>query len=195
MTYREKKRVGRGRGRLMAVCVLLSLVGTLGGTTVWAAELEERTRQAYDTYAEQTRQFFLKHTATDRPRSADEPARAPTLRAGGVVVGPGGEDGIIGVPGGLLHQWVGTVFILGVTLDDVLNLSHDYAEYPAIYEPVIASQLLSREDDTFRVLLRLEERDWHSLGRVGRLVDHSLHPYERHASLFDVERDRDQGSG
>jgi hypothetical protein len=161
MGHREEKSVGKRRGRLMAACVLLSLVGilvgTLGGTTVWGAELEERTRQAYDTYAEQTRQFFLKHIATDRPRSADEPARAPTLRAGGVVVGPGGEDGIIGVPGGLLHHWVGTVFIPGVTLDDVLNLSHDYAEYPAIYEPVIASQLLSREDDTFRVLLRLEE--------------------------------------
>ena len=158
MEHREEKRVGRGRGRLMAVCVLLSLGGTLGGTTVWGAEFEERTRQAYNAYAEQTRQFFMEHIATDGPRSTGEPARSPTLRAGGIVVGPGGEDGIIGVPGGLLHHWVGTVFIPGVRLDDVLRLSHSYTEYPAIYEPVVASQLLGREDDTFLVLLRLEER-------------------------------------
>jgi hypothetical protein len=147
----------------MAVCLLLSL----GGAIVLAGEFEERTRHAYDAYAEQTRQFFLEHIATDGTRSTGVPAPSQTLRAGGIVVGPGGEDGIIGIEAGLLHHWVGTVFIPGVTLDDVLALSHTYTEYPAIYEPVIGAQLLDREDDTFRVLLRLHE----SAGIVSAVLD------------------------
>lgn len=132
----------------------MSLVVTL----VRGAEFEERTRRAYDAYAEQARQFFLEHIPTDGSRWAGEPARTARLRAGRIVAGPGREDGIIGVPGGLVHHWVGAVFIPNVTLDAALRLSQTYAEYPAIYESVIASRFFGREGDRFRVLLRLEER-------------------------------------
>lgn len=60
------------------------------------------------------------------------------------------------VPGGLVHHWVGAVFIPDFSLDAAL--AQTYADYPVIYESVIAVQLLDREGDTFRVQLRLEER-------------------------------------
>ena len=145
--------MAKGRRRLLAVCVLVSLAVTL----VRGAELEERTRRAYDVHAAQARQLFLKDVSADGSR-VGEPAPEALLQAGRVVAGPGREDGIVGVPGGLVHHWVGAVFIPDVTLDDVLDLAQTYAEYSVIYESVVASRFLGREGDTLRVLLRLEER-------------------------------------
>jgi hypothetical protein len=62
------------------------------------------------------------------------------------------------VPGGLVHHWVGGAFIPNVTLDAALRLSQTFSEYASIYKSIIASEFLGREDDRFRVRLRIEER-------------------------------------
>jgi hypothetical protein len=61
----------------------------------------------------------------------------------------------IPVPGGLIHHWIATAFIPGVTLDQTLALVQDYDHQQQFYRPdVEQSRLISRQGDEFRVFLR-----------------------------------------
>jgi hypothetical protein len=139
--------MGRSRRSLPALVALAVCV--VSAAAVAAVELEPRTSRAYDAYVERARQAFL-----SRVRSAGP---VPPAGRGVLSARPGGEDGIVSVPGGLVHHWVGTAFIPGVTLRTVLGVARAYPSYSTIYESVIRSTLLECRDETYRVLLRLRE--------------------------------------
>jgi hypothetical protein len=137
---------GRYSRRFVLMTVTLC-VGLAPGA--WAAELQPRTNDAYDVYLEQAKQAFLARIEKGGPVVA--------RRGGALSARPGREDGIIGVPGGLVHHWIGAAFIPQVTLAEVLDVSRAYPAYSSIYESVIRSTLLDRQGDTYRILLRLKE--------------------------------------
>ncbi len=57
--------------------------------------------------------------------------------------------------GGMIHHWVGVIFIPGVKLDDVLRVLEDYNHQSIYYAPdVERSKIESRDGDHFRVFLR-----------------------------------------
>jgi len=57
--------------------------------------------------------------------------------------------------GGLIHHWVGAVFISGATLPDVLRILQDYDHHAQYYAPdVEQSKIESRDDRHFQVFLR-----------------------------------------
>jgi hypothetical protein len=61
----------------------------------------------------------------------------------------------IACPGGMIHHWVGVVFIPGAKLDDVLGVLEDYDHQSTIYSPdVERSKIESHDGDHFRVFLR-----------------------------------------
>ena len=61
----------------------------------------------------------------------------------------------IDVPGGIIHHWVGVVFVPGATLDQAVALLQDYDRHADVYKPTVArSKLLARSGDTFTVYLR-----------------------------------------
>ncbi len=58
-------------------------------------------------------------------------------------------------PDGMIHHWVGLVFIPGAKLPDVLGVLQDYDHQATYYAPdVERSRIESRNGDHFRVLLR-----------------------------------------
>lgn len=60
------------------------------------------------------------------------------------------------VDGGQIHHWVGSVFVPGVTLDDVLaQLRRHAGNESRFYEDVLASRLLSNAGDRDAVYLKL----------------------------------------
>jgi hypothetical protein len=62
------------------------------------------------------------------------------------------------IPGGLIHDWVGTAFLPGATLPQVLALVQNYDHFSRYYQPdVQASRLLSRDGDDFRIFMRLRK--------------------------------------
>ena len=116
---------------------------------VAAADLQSRTAQAFDKYAdEMTRDFVsraLKNSTTAR-------------RCDGVIIARAGNgDGILDVPDGLIHHWLGLAFVQGATLKDVNQVARDYSAYPKVYKAVVSSKVLSQQGDTYRVLIRLKE--------------------------------------
>lgn len=62
------------------------------------------------------------------------------------------------VPDGLIHDWVGAVFIPGTTLEKTLALVQDYDSHKNIYAEVIDSKLLHRDGNEFKVYLRLRKK-------------------------------------
>lgn len=141
-------RTGARAGLLLAVLSIVVYVATWGPRPALASELQARTAQAYEQYLARVTRDFLSRA------SGNDPADTP--KAGAVVAGPAREDGIINVPGGLVHNWVGTGFIRGVGLREVVELSRAYEEFPRIHKGVVTSRVLEHEGDRYRVLIRVK---------------------------------------
>jgi len=76
-------------------------------------------------------------------------------------------------PGGLIHHWVGVIFISGAKLDDVLGILKDYDHQSTYYSPdVERSRIESRDGDHFRVFLRFRR---HKVITVVLNTEHDVH--------------------
>jgi hypothetical protein len=63
------------------------------------------------------------------------------------------------VPDGMVHHWVGIIFIPGVTLAQLLPIVQDYERRSELYKPeVAASHLISHQGDDYRFFLRLYQK-------------------------------------
>jgi hypothetical protein len=63
------------------------------------------------------------------------------------------------VPGGMVHHWLGIVFIPGAKVDSVLRVVEDYDHHSTYFAPeVVRSKLLSHEDGHFVSLLRFHKK-------------------------------------
>jgi hypothetical protein len=94
------------------------------------------------------------------------------LRRGEVLivrVGPAPEE----VPGGLIHDWVGTAYLPETTIAQVLAAVQDYDHIAEHYRPEVeASRLISRQGDDFKVFLRLRK---HKLVTVVLDTEYDVH--------------------
>jgi hypothetical protein len=146
----------------MALVITLAVSVSL----VEAVDLQDRTSSAFDRYSQEASQNFVRRaTATGAPGDSANSNRPG--RDGIAHVQPGAEDGIITVPGGLVHHWKGAAFIHGASLDEALSLSRSYADYSSIYKSVVGSSLLGRDGDTYHVKLRIKE----SAGGLSAVLD------------------------
>ena len=76
-------------------------------------------------------------------------------------------------PGGLLHHWVGVIFIPGAKLGDVLSILEDYDNQSVYYAPdVERSKIESHDGDQFRVFLRFRR---HKVITVVLNTEHEIH--------------------
>ncbi len=88
---------------------------------------------------------------------------------------------VIRCPGGMIHHWVGVVFIPGAKLADVLSVLEDYDHHAAYYAPdVERSKIESRDDDHFRVFLRFRR---HKVITVVLNSEHEVQYFHDSASL------------
>jgi len=133
--------------RWTALAALLAL-------PAFAAELKPKTVEAFDRYIRETEQRL---DASKTFLWADElPERAQRIKAGEVLVQPFHTKAVNPVPNGLVHDWVGSVFIPGVTLQQVVALVQDYDRHKDVYKPeVIGSRVISHTGNDFRIFLRL----------------------------------------
>ena len=121
------------------------------------AQLRPRTVEAFDTYIK-TVELAADRTLCAGPFlwSEMDSARAKQIRAGQVVAQFWAGRRPVKVPGGLIHDWVGTALIPGTTVDDTLALIQDYDNHKNIYKPeVLASRLISHHGNDFQIYLRL----------------------------------------
>jgi hypothetical protein len=70
------------------------------------------------------------------------PNRTLYVRRGEIVVAPPIGHGTQNVPGGLIHAWLGAVFIPKATFERVLSIVHGYDRYKDFYKPVVVESKL-----------------------------------------------------
>jgi len=78
----------------------------------------------------------------------DVAGRKEKVRRGDIVVAPVVGDGTQNVQNGLIHHWIGAVFIPNVTLNALLAVIDDYDSYKTVYKPVVVDSQSLRSDAT-----------------------------------------------
>jgi hypothetical protein len=87
------------------------------------------------------------------------PDLARRVREGEVLVAPGASHNPRKVPHGLIHHWVGAVFLSSVTLDEVMRVLDNYDHYSDFYRPIVLkSKLLERTDGYAKVNLLMVQK-------------------------------------
>ncbi len=126
--------------------------------TARPVKLQPPTVEAFDSYIRQA-EAQMEHSldASSPFLWCDlSPDFAQQVQRGQVVAQSWPEQGPIQVPDGLIHDWIGAVFVSGTNLKATLELVQDYDHHKNIYKPdVIDSRLVSRDGNTFQIYLRL----------------------------------------
>jgi hypothetical protein len=74
----------------------------------------------------------------------ESPDRSRRIKEGEIVVAPAVSHGTQHVPNGLIHDWIGGVFIPGAKVERLFAVMQDYDKYKDFFKPaVIDSKLLA----------------------------------------------------
>jgi hypothetical protein len=134
-----------------------------------ASELRPEAAQGFNQYVRLTELrmeaelapggAFLWIEALPEPRRSEAYAR---LQHGEVIsarLQTAESSGHSSTPGALIHHWVGTVFIPGVSLAQVLAVVQDYDHHAEYYKPEVAqSKMVENTGDDFKVHYRLRKK-------------------------------------
>jgi hypothetical protein len=122
-----------------------------------AVDLRPETIQAFDDYVATTE-------AKMKPRWSgehflwfdDSPETRLSLMAGAVVAQPIQGNGVVTLPGGLIQDWIGAVFVPKTTLKETLGVVQDYPQHTEIYKPDVTDvKVLSHTGSDFAVRTRV----------------------------------------
>jgi hypothetical protein len=149
-----------------------------------AIELRPDTVKAWDDYVRAADSRMQARLAAGRHFlwSDEAPDRIARLRRGEIVYAPVAGRGTHRVPNGLIHDWIGAVFVPGATLDDLFAVVHDYERYKDIYKPVVTESkplACTDADQKFSMV-------WHT--RVLWIDAAMQGEYEAHDTLVDERR-------
>jgi hypothetical protein len=123
----------------------------------FAVDLKPETAEAFDSYIAATE-------AKMQPRWSgehflwfdDSPATRRKLLAGDVVAQPIEGNGVANLPGGLIQDWIGAVFVPDTTVKAVLAIVQDYPRHTEIYKPdVVDVKVHSHTGDDFLIRTRV----------------------------------------
>ena len=159
-------------------------------------KLDPRTTEAFDKYVKTVEQQLAERWDGRSPffASDNSPREKKQLMDGKLVIAPGALPNPSEAPEGLIHDWVGAVFIPDTKIEDVLLTMRDYRRYKDFYHPgVVESKALTSEGfkDKFSVVLmnrvlvskkaldsdceasyfRVDDRHWYSISHTTRIQE------------------------
>jgi len=165
----------RAVGRPLSSLVMLLLIAAVGlpatvPSNLYAANLSAKTVKAFNRYVEAAEARmrreeghpgdFLYIETLPKPQYD---AVMSSLEQGGVytqqVDTRDAEGNSVDIPDGMIHHWVGDVFIPGKSLSSALKVLRDYDNFKNIYQPeIVRSRLIRREDSNdYKIYLRLQK--------------------------------------
>ncbi|MGB7751763.1 MAG: hypothetical protein WCF88_09445 [Candidatus Acidiferrales bacterium] len=159
-------KAGRQAQRMLAFIFMVYLTLTVPAD---AADLQPQTAKAYDRYIELTGAQVTAELAqrgaylwVERLPAVQRAADEEQLRNGQLVIErletlDSGKP--ISTPEGIIHHWIGTVFVPGATLAQTLSFLQDYDHKVEYFKPdIVRSKILRHEGDDYFVLLRFYKK-------------------------------------
>lgn len=149
----------RFRSSLAAACWALLLAP--GVARPDELSLKPETVKAWEDYVKTTESRIEARLSRKSPFlwMDESPERRRRIHQGEILAAPVVESGRTRVPQGLIHHWVGAVFIPDASLDQVFAVVHDYDHYRDYFGPtVITSKLLGRSDNRWQFSMRWLEK-------------------------------------
>jgi hypothetical protein len=136
-------------------CAILCFTATAPAQTV---EPRPRTTEAFGEYVRAVEAGVYERTRGAKPFlwTDDSAERGARLRQGEIVVEPlAGRSGL-SIPDGLVHDWIGAVFVKGAKLADALRSAQDYGRHKDDRLPeVIDTRIVSHSGNDYCVHMRL----------------------------------------
>jgi len=155
-----------------------------------AAKLQPGTLKTWDAYVQLTEKRIDAELAGKSSflvmdfKRADESRRIRSLLMSGQVfmekmktTDAGGRELV--VDDGMIHHWFGAIFIPNTTLDVLLRWVQDYDQHQRFFKEVEQSRLVSRDNNTFNIFLRLMRK---------KVV--TVHYNTNHTVVYREESDR-----
>src|SRR5262249_474875 len=104
-----------------------------------------------------------------------------------------GKD--VNVPDGMVHHWVGMVFIPGANLEQVLAVAKDYEHRAELYKPeIIACHITAHQGEYFEIFMRLSRKRFTTVAfnteyavHWGRVDDKKLYSFSISTRVAQVE--------
>jgi hypothetical protein len=151
-----------------AAAVFLSAI-LIFAAPLGAADLQPQTAQNYARYIALTQAQVDAELAQGNPylwvERLPEPRRGAVLAElldGGIVIErlqTLDTGNPISAPGGIIHHWIGSVFVPGATLAQTLAFMEDYDHKVDYFKPdIVRSKILKQEGDDYLVLLRFYQK-------------------------------------
>lgn len=145
----------------LAVLPLLALVGAQGLPAF--TKLTSESATAFDRYVRAAESEMKRDATPDHfLQAARDPESRAKLRGGELRIeaatAPAG-GAYSNIPGAMLQDWLGSMFIPNANIAQVKAALQDYADYPKFYRPeVIDSKVMAHHDDEYDISLRLYEK-------------------------------------
>lgn len=134
-----------------------------------SVEQSAAAREAFERYVQLTEARISGELApggsfleVDGLPAGERDAAYGALRRGDIRIGhlatlDHGQE--IACPHGMIHHWVGVVFIPGATLEQMLRMVQDYDHHAEVYAPdVMRSKLISHSGDDYHVYMRFHRK-------------------------------------
>ncbi|HXY23370.1 MAG TPA: hypothetical protein VEI73_01885 [Candidatus Acidoferrum sp.] len=150
---------------LLSAAVSLGATQSVGAGEPEPAKLKDATAAAFDRYLKLTEArnaaelqggtnlFWIDGWPAEQRAEAYAALKRGEVKMQKLEMRDNGK--LVSCPSGLIHHWVGVVFIPQAKLDEVLGMLEDYDHHSIYFAPdVERSKIESRNGDHFRVFLR-----------------------------------------
>ena len=173
----------------LAILIFLS-----GAVPSHAAELKQATVEAWDGYVRTVNSAMSRRAAGETPFLWVDESRdlLRRVQAGEVLVA---AHDLVKVPHGLIHHWMGAMFLRDATLGDVTRVLNDYNRYAEFYRPfVVKSKLLEDTTDRQKITILMVQKAFSVTAaveadneiRVTKLDDSRLYSFSNSVRVQEI---------
>lgn len=154
---------------------IIPILVLTAGAAAAAVELKRETAVAFDRYvATLEAAMEARMRGGQFIRSAETPEHRRELLQGAVVVIPAQGNGEVELKAGLIHDWIGALFIPRTTLAKTVAIVQDYRRQREFYSPeIVDARVKSQNGNDFNVFMRIVKSKFFITDVLD--TDHEIH--------------------
>ena len=159
------------------------MAAILFATAAYAGSLTSATLAAWDDYVQSARMANARRATSDARFlwMEQQPEQIAKIRAGEILVSPASTESPKRISSGLIHDWVGAVFIPSARLNDVFQVVRDYPRYKEWFQPaVVDSKAIATTDTADRFSMLLVNRSYFKKMAIDADYESSYVPIDDH---------------